>query len=352
MDIEALHYEVLEEKDYDSYEAFVLNHEHGCFMQSKNWAKVKSNWKHEVVVAKNGQGVICAGMSILIMPMGPGALMYAPRGPVCDYSDKAAITCILEGAAEVAKKYHAHILKMDPYILEDEQAVIDVWVGAGCSFTPHAAFKDTIQPRYNYMLPYIGGLSEDDLMAKFVRDTRYYIRYPQKKGVICKHGNELMDDFYKIYSETGERQGFSIRPRSYLEGFLNAFPEHARLYMCYFEDKPLCGGIAVNYAGKTAHVYGCSTDEMRNVRPTYLLQWELMKWALSTGCTIYDMQGVAIKKEDSEALYGVLGFKQNFTGEIVTTAGEFEVIYRPTVNAALNAALNAAMTARKKMHSH
>ena len=53
--------------------------------------------------------------------------------------------------------------------------------------------------------------------------------------------------------------------------------------------------------------------------PTYLLQWEMMKWALSTGCHIYDMQGVATQPEDSEALYNVLGFKQNFTGEIVTT---------------------------------
>ena len=96
------------------------------------------------------------------------------------------------------------------------------------------------------------------------------------------------------------------------------------MYMCYAPDgRPICGGLSVNYAGKTAHVYGCSSDEheLRKLRATYLLQWEMMRWALSTGCRIYDMQGVAIRPEDSPQLYNVLGFKQNFTGEIVTPPG-------------------------------
>ena len=98
-------------------------------------------------------GKLAGSMSILIMPMGPGALMYAPRGPVCDYDDRETIADLLEGAKVVAKKYHAHILKMDPYILEGDEAHIELFRSLGCEFTPDAAFKDTIQPRYNYMLP-------------------------------------------------------------------------------------------------------------------------------------------------------------------------------------------------------
>ena len=49
-------------------------------MQSPAWARVKPNWKHEVVVERGEGGRIKGSMSILIMPMGPGALMYAPRG--------------------------------------------------------------------------------------------------------------------------------------------------------------------------------------------------------------------------------------------------------------------------------
>ncbi len=343
--------ELLQPTQYGEVEAFVSHHPSGCFMQSPAWAKVKSNWKHEIVVSRTPQGKLAGSMSILIMPMGPGALMYAPRGPVCDYSDRETIADLLEGAKAVAKKYHAHILKMDPYILEGDEEHIALFRSLGCDFTPDAAFKDTIQPRYNYMLPYLEGMSEDQLMAGFVRETRYYIRYPAKHGVTCRWGEDCLDDFYKVYSETGQRQGFSIRPKEYLARFLKAFPANARMYMCYSPDgQPICGGLSVNYAGKTAHVYGCSSDdhELRKLRATYLLQWEMMRWALSTGCSIYDMQGVAVRPEDSPQLYNVLGFKQNFTGEIVTTAGEFRVVY----NTAVNAAMDAALHLRSKLHHH
>lgn len=345
--------EIMEPEQYEEYEQFAQTHPSGNFMQSVNWAKVKSNWKHAVVVHRDESGAITGGMSILIMPMGAGALMYAPHGPLCDYTDKAVLADLLDGAREVGRKYHAHLLKMDPYIIigeEQEREKTDAFRSLGCTITEDAGFKDTIQPRYNYMLPYIKGLTPDELLARFERETRYYIRYPQKKGVVCKNvGLDGLDDFYRIYSQTGDRQGFSVRPKEYLARFFTAFPDkEARLYMCYYEDKPLCGGIAMQYAGKTAHVYGCSTDEMRNLRPTYLLQWALMNWALEGGCWVYDMQGIAIHKEDSEALYNVWGFKQNFTGEVVTTVGEFELVLRP----GYNKMMNLAMKTRKALKKH
>ena len=345
--------EIITPAQYEEYEQFVQNHPSGSFMQSVNWAKVKNNWKHEVVIHRDSSGAITGGMSILIMPMGAGAMMYAPRGPVCDYTDRETLADLLEGAKKVGEKYHAHILKMDPYIIlgeEQEAEKVALFRSLGCTITENAGFKDTIQPRYNYMLPYIKDKTPEELLACFNRDTRYYIRYPQKKGVVCKNtGLEGLDDFYSIYAKTGERQGFNVRPKEYLARFLTAFPDSgARLYMWYFEDTPLCGGIAMQYAGKTAHVYGCSSDEMRNLRPTYLLQWALMNWALEGGCWVYDMQGIAIHKEDSEALYNVWGFKQNFTGEVVTTVGEFELVLRP----GYNKAMDLAMKARKALKKH
>ena len=89
----------------------------------------------------------------------------------------------------------------------------------------------------------------------------------------------------------------------------------------------LCGGVAVQYGGTTSHVYGCSNDKLRNLRPTYLLQKYLMNWALEGGCHTYDMQGVAPSPEISEALYRILDFKSNFTGEVVETAGEFTITF-------------------------
>lgn len=338
--------EILSKNQYAEFDEFCNNHPHGAFQQSPRWGNVKTEWKSEVVVSRDESGKIVGGIFILIRKIGIKSMMYACRGPVCDYTDKAVIKDLLSGVKEIAKKYKAYIFIMDPLVMVDDAETIALFKECGLEINEHAPFHDTIQPRYNYMLRYIKGLTPDELMAKMNRDTRYYLRYPEKKGVVCKNlGLDGLDDFYKIYAETGERQQFTIRPKEYFAKMLNGLGDNCRLYMCYYEDQPLCGGVAVQYAGTTSHVYGCSNDEHRNVRPTYLLQKYLMNWALEGGCHTYDMQGVAPRPEDSEALYRILGFKSNFTGEVVETAGEFTITYDKFYTKLVNAALKI----RKKL---
>ena len=42
---------LLEEKDYQKYTEFLEKHDRCNFQQSLEWAKVKSNWKNEVILA-------------------------------------------------------------------------------------------------------------------------------------------------------------------------------------------------------------------------------------------------------------------------------------------------------------
>ncbi len=317
-------YEFLTDNNYAEFEAFVENHPAGSFMQSVNWVKAKQGWQQELCVVKR-EGIILGGFAALIRSVGPVSFIYAPRGPVCDFTDRDVVAALIQGAKELIKRYRAVEFVFDPLIAADDEVAISALTDSGCEFIPNDAFNATVQPRFNYIVD-LDGKDEDSLMASFVRETRYYIRYPAKKGIECRHLSvDKIDDFYEIYAKTGDRQGFNIRPKSYLVGFLNAFPNHARLYVCYNGDEPLCGGIAVQYAGRTAHVYGASSDKNRNLRPTYLMQWTLMQWALEGGCHTYDMQGVATDPKDNEQLYNVLGFKKNFTGRIYETAGEFKI---------------------------
>ena len=66
-----LNLELLRPSQYGEVEAFVSHHPSGCFMQSPAWAKVKPNWKHEIVVSRAQDGRLRGSMSILIMPMAP-----------------------------------------------------------------------------------------------------------------------------------------------------------------------------------------------------------------------------------------------------------------------------------------
>ena len=337
--------EILNKDLYNEYEAFCQNHPKGAFQQSVNWAKVKKEWLHEVVVSRDTAGNIVGGVSILIRKIGPFGMMYAPRGPVCDYTDKAVMTDLISGIKAVAKKHNGYKFICDPLVLASDSETIDFFKDCGFSINENAGFHDTIQPRYNYMLNYIKGLSEDELIMKFTSGTRYYIRFGPKNGVICKVGAEYLDDFYRIYEETGRRKNFSIRSKAYLGSILSNMPDHAKLFMCYYKDSEsgaetaLCGGLSIQYAGTTSHVYGCSTSEMRKLNPTYMMQWEMMKWALSGHCHTYDMQGIALDEETDAELYGVYRFKAKFRGDVIETAGEFTLTFNSFADKLIGLAL-------------
>jgi lipid II:glycine glycyltransferase (peptidoglycan interpeptide bridge formation enzyme) len=86
------------------------------------------------------------------------------------------------------------------------------------------------------------------------------------------------------------------------------------------------------------YLYGASTDEERNRMPTYLLQWEAMKWAMARGCKEYDLWGVpdedeptleASFEERHDGLWGVYRFKRGFGGELRRAAQALDRIYNP-----------------------
>lgn len=85
-----------------------------------------------------------------------------------------------------------------------------------------------IQARFNYRL-YLEGRDEAALLANFSQGVRRNIRKAEKAGVEVKVvGEEALDDFVRIMQVTGERDGFSTRPKSYFVKFLRGLGENVR----------------------------------------------------------------------------------------------------------------------------
>lgn len=322
---------VTEQKGLQEFEEFVKNHKNGGFMQSLCWAKLKKTWGHEVVVSRDKQGNLRGGMLVLIkkVPIFPYRLLYAPRGPVCDFEDRETLKDLLNGAKALAKKYHAYMFRMDPYVKADNEAFIQMAREMGFAFTPHKPDFTTIQTRMNYMLCNIGGKTPEEVMMNFHSRWRYKIRVAQKHGVECKKCDKShLPEFYRIYKITGERDGFECRPMKYFEEMLDAFPEeNIGLFLCYYQGKAVSGAVTTRYAGKTCYVYGASDNEYRNVMPNYLMQWTMIQWALEGGCYTYDFQGIPVDLTENSPMYGVYKFKKGFNGEVVEFAGEFDYVF-------------------------
>ena len=327
-----------DKKMLEEFENFAKNSRYGNFMQSLRWPKVKDNWGWDAVISRDKNGEIQGTCLILIkkIPIFGCTFLYAPHGPVCDWTDKSVMADLFEGIKVLAKKYKAYQFMWDPCFEEGDRECIELIKSMGFSYIEDAPELSTIQARNNYMLRNIEGKTPDEVMATFKADWRNRIRKAGRKGVVCKVcGPEAVDDFYPIMEATGIRDGFSIRSKEYFVKMLNGLgPEHCRLFMCYYEEEgqepiPLSGAVTTQYAGKTCYVYGASANHHRNLYPNYLMQWTMINWALENNNFIYDFQGIPFYKDETHPNYGVYKFKKGFNGEVVTYAGEFFYIFKP-----------------------
>ncbi len=335
--------ELLSKNRYNEYEQFARRHRYGSFMQSVNWAKVKENWGNEVVVSRSGDGTIRGGMLVLIkrLPLGY-SMLYSPRGPVCDYEDRETMADLLEGAKALAKKHKAVLWKCDPMVEEEESGKIEAFLQLGFAYKAGCSEEETVQRRFNYILPDIQGKTPEEVIASFSQKTRYNIRVAKRHQVECRVcGKESLPDFVRLSKITADRDHFTDRSMDYYAKMLEAFGEDMRLYLCYYQGIPLSGAICCRYAGKTNYIFGASDSQYRNVMPNYLMQWEMINWALEGNCYIYDFLGIPVNCDENSPMYGVYRFKKGFNGRAVGYAGEFDYIFRPFVNRLLNAAQNA-----------
>jgi lipid II:glycine glycyltransferase (peptidoglycan interpeptide bridge formation enzyme) len=63
--------------------------------------------------------------------------------------------------------------------------------------------------------------------------------------------------------------------------------------------------------------------------PTYLLQWEAIKYAQSKGCTVYDLWGAPEVFDPSDSMWGVFRFKEGLGGQVLRTLGAYDLPIRP-----------------------
>lgn len=325
---------VTDEESKKAYKKFLEEHERCNFQQSLEWAEIKKpNWTPEVILAEDEENNIIGSLCVLIRKMPIfGNIMYSSRGPVCNIHDIAVMKQLTDGAKELAKKYNAMALRIEPDIESEDQVFRDVVTNLGYKIKDDAKdFKDEIQPRYVFRLD-IKGKSEEEIMAGFHQKWRYNIRLATKKGVEVKEGTrEDLKDFHKIMLETGNRDGFITRPLEYFEKMYdNMVPTgHMKLLMAYYEGKPISGVIPILYGNKTWYLYGASSNQHRNLMPNYLLQWEMIKMAIARKDDMYDFRGVSGVVDESHPQYGLYRFKKGFGAKFTEFIGEIYIPYKP-----------------------
>lgn len=345
--------EIITNEQIPEYEAFIQSHPKGHFAQSILWAKQKPMWRWEAIVSRDESGKIKGSLAILIRKIIPGmpfTMMYGCRGPVTDLDDRETLKDLIDGAKQLAKQYHSYVIKIDPDVSSEETGYTAILRELGFSLTGGGATFDAIQPQYVFRLNTQGKTSEE-LLAALPQSTRRKVRAGAKKGVVTRIcGKEAVPEFARLMLETGVRDGFVTRDASYFESMLDNLGEHARLYMAYFEEKAIAGTLAIWYGDKVWYLYGASSNEHRNLMPNYMLQWNMIEWAVEKGCRLYDFRGVPGHVGEDHPLYGLYKFKLGFGGDYVEFVGEMDLVLNRPVNGFINTAKPIFMHWRAKLY--
>lgn len=323
---------LLEKGREEEYKDFLVNHPRCNFQQSLEWKKVKDSWDNEVIISEDENGNIIGSINVLIRKIPIfGNIMYVSRGPICDIHNEEVLKDLTDGIKELAKTKKAFTVKMEPDIKSDDIEFKEIMLKLGFKLNDKAkTFSEGINPRYVFRLD-IKGKTEEEIFNKFQSKTRYNIRLATKKGVVIREGTrEDLKDFHKIMEVTGKRDNFMIRPLSYFEKMYDCLePDHMKLMMAYYEDKPISGIIDIIYGNKIWYLYGASSNEHRNLMPNYLLQWEMIKYAIQNKKEVYDFRGVAGIVDESHPQYGLYRFKKGFDAEFTEFIGELYINFRP-----------------------
>jgi lipid II:glycine glycyltransferase (peptidoglycan interpeptide bridge formation enzyme) len=251
--------------------------------------------------------------------------MYVPKGPALDYSDDELLKRVLATLEDVARRYHAISIKIDPDVCLEKPSspsaqVVSTLEGQGWRLS-----SEQIQFRNTILIDLTR--EEDELLMAMKSKTRYNVRLAGRRGVKVRLGGLTdLPLFYDMYIETSTRDEFIIRPFAYYRHAWQAFVEAnlAQLFIAEYEGQPLAGLILFRFGKKAWYMYGASRDLHRNLMPNHLLQWEAMRWAKSQGCTVYDMWGAPDVLDESDPMWGVYRFKEGFGGQFVRHIGAYD----------------------------
>lgn len=311
------------------FDAFVASHPRGHFMQSSYWGRVKDDWGWFGIICRDDSGEIKGTMAVLIRKLAklPYRYLYSPRGPVCDLNDKEVFDTLIAAVKKEGKKYNAYELKIDKDVDTNDSDYRKIVTAAGFNIIPVVDEMKGMQCSRVIRIN-LEGKSEDEVFAAFDSGHRRKVRVALKNNVEIEiHGSEEANLFYDMMKETTERDGFALKEAEYFAKLLDVFGDKARLYIAYYtpedgERVAIAGALSLVYGDKLWYFYGASRNIHRNVMPNYLLQWEMIKWAVECGCRIYDFRGVDRFDED-DGLYRFKikfgSYQEEFMGEMTLT---------------------------------
>ena len=245
------------------------------------------------------------------------------------------------------------------------------------------AKKDMEQVEWMYALD-VYGKTEEDILKNMRPNTRNIIKKTLKCGIEIKElKKDELDEFYKIMLETGKRKGFHIRNLKYYEDMYDLYAprgeikylvtklnlkKHIKLLKderkkCIEEKEELSlnkhndgkrktldelietinsrikmaedfikkdgeiitlsGSMFILTQPEVLYLSSGNYEEYMCYNSQYLIQWEMIKYAIHNGYKRYNFYGITGCFDKNDKDYGIYEFKTRFNGYCEELIGEY-----------------------------
>jgi Uncharacterized protein involved in methicillin resistance len=316
--------------DRQQWDDFVAASDLCNITQTYEWGELMSQKHAEFlpIGVVQDDGSLCAAMLILISAV-PGLhvpYFYAPRGPIIANPSSPAMTILLNFVRAEARKRGICMLKVEPGVADEDAQ----WSKA----LRHYGFR-TIPYAHHLRHEWVTDIraDADALLAAMHKKTRQYIRTAGRTDVVIRlgQGQADIDAFYNLYCQTGDRSEFMVLDKAYYERFLSLYKDKATLLVAERDGRVIAAAI-VAYLGVWGwNMYEAASEESRELRINYLLQWKRILWAKEHGCWYFNSRGIPDVLEEGQELYGVYNFKRGFGGYAMRSLVTHDLVYRPLI---------------------
>lgn len=312
-------------------------------LQTWEWGQIKADYGWRVLpkIWEVDTGLLAAALVLerALTRRLPVRMLYAPRGPILEWSDSTRRRRVLDDLQSLARDRRAIFLKIDPEIVvgtgrpETESAHEDpIGMQIRTELSDRGWRFSDAQVQFRNTVKLDLTQPEEALLAGMKQKTRYNVRLAERKGVRVRPGGEAdLPLLYHMYAETAVRDGFVIRPEAYYRSVWRTFLARGMATPLIAEvgEEAVAGLVLFHFAGTSWYLYGMSREAHREKMPNYLLQWAAIRAAKAAGSRVYDLWGAPDEFDETDSMWGVYRFKEGLGGEVVRTIGAWDYPVMP-----------------------
>jgi peptidoglycan pentaglycine glycine transferase (the first glycine) len=343
--------------DSEQWNGFLTRQPRGHLLQSYEWGELNrylGGRIYRLGALDDGRMVGALMLSVAQVPLPvtlPGLRfywLYGSRGPTIERPDSLALPALLEQAHAIARSEHVVVLRLEPNIADDDAAMDDwlaVYRALGFQINTTA-----VHGRRSWVLDIRP--SDEELLANFKMTWRQNVRGAERKGVIIREAENGadFDAYYELLKITSERDAFFIHEKEYHQEILRNFASKgdAVLYLAEHEGEAIAAKMLIRFGDWCWDMFGASSNNKRNLKPNYLLQFRCIQWAKARGCSYFDFRTIPEILEPGEEMWGVYEYKKGFGGFSRLNIPTQDYVYRPLV---YNAWRNFVEMRRARRHA-